>query len=212
MIIIPAVKDLLEEEIKQGYNFEDNELFIKAQKISVTSVYSIESIISSFNTLKSTYYYLRNFQDEQERIKKELEEKEKLKEFIDRFHLNIKKQTDLLVNCFTDLGNNFKKLQEIPRFEAFNFFENESLLSRKPFCFNEITKVLKFNVIRESEIIKIIQIKPWYFLKNSRTKSFSSEPSFYFKSFLFQKNSNIQRNVCRKITKDFRFYYFCFGV
>lgn len=211
MIIIPAVKDLLEEEIKQGYNFEDNELFIKAQKISVNTTYSIEGIISSFNLLKSTYYYLRNFQDEQERIKKELEEKEKLKEFIDKFHLNIKIQKDLLVNCFTNLGNNFKKLQEIPKFKAFNFFENESLLSRKPFCFNEITKVLKFNITKESEIIKIIQMKPWYFLKNSRTKIFSSGSSFYYKSFLFQKNSSIQ-NVCRKVIRDFRFYYFCFGV
>lgn len=211
MIIIPAVKDLLEEEIKQGYNFEDNELFIKAQKISVNTTYSIEGVISSFNTLKSTYYYLRNFQDEQERIKKELEEKEKLNKFIDRFHLNIKIQKDLLVNCFTDLGNNFKKFQEIPRFKAFDFFENENLLSRKPFCFNEITKVLKFNITKESEIIEIIKEKPWYFLKNSRTKSFSSEPSFYFKSFLFQKNSGVQ-NICRKVVKDFRFYYFGYGV
>lgn len=62
----------------------------------------------------------------------------------------------------------------------------------------------------EADLIHFIKTKSHLFLKNTKKKVFPLG-SFYFKSFLFQKNSSVQ-NICRKVIRDFRFYYFSYGV
>lgn len=62
----------------------------------------------------------------------------------------------------------------------------------------------------EADLIHFIKTKSHLFLKNTKKKVFSLG-SFYYKSFLFQKNSTVQ-NVYRKVIRDFRFYYFGYGV
>ena len=62
----------------------------------------------------------------------------------------------------------------------------------------------------EADLIHFIKTKSHLFFYNTKNKDFPIV-IFYFKSFLFQKNSSVQ-NICRKVIRDFRFYYFSYGV